>query len=112
MAAAVPCRSQVHLGVAFYCIGCFRSPDLWDPGPFQSLEQLELGECAEICSGHLFHLHHEVGLVSSTDLSVSLAFVLWITLWIKDTLTDRFQIVTLACCLKLLTPFVPVLESP
>lgn len=108
----MPCRSQVHLGVAFYCIGCFRSPDLRDSGPFWSLEQLELGECAEICSRHLFHLHHEVSLVSSTDLSVSLAFVLWITLWIKDTLTDRFQIVILACCLKLLTPFVPVLESP
>lgn len=65
----------------------------------------------EICSRHLFHLHHEIGLVSSTDLSVSLASVLWITLWIKDTLTDKFQIVTLACCLKLVTPLFLCLKA-
>ena len=92
----------------------FQEPWSPDSGPFSRLEEGELGEHPEICSRHLVPSTSGSWLhkVFSADVSVSLACVLWIALWVKGTLGGSLQIVILARCLKLCAAFVPLFEDP
>lgn len=108
------CGSQAHHARQLSLDWLFLEPQSPDSGTFQCLEEVKLGEQAKTCSGHLVPSTSRRCLhkVSSTDFSVSLAFVLEIALLIKGTFGSRLQIVILARCLKPFTAFIPLFKNP